>query len=193
MQPIGRPVRPNWGSSSCRAPHLPFAPVSSSFLRLTFSCVAALLQYTFNVANHLPLSDCILPQSFFLGPEAVCLCCYILAIAVLTPYPHRNESCIYYRRLAATTKLRPYVVNIYTSDITPTTRYRQVDNILDELPPGYIIRISIALLHETKVLEPCRTHTTNTCTTMCGARHTWVLPAPRARQSTWLKGQVACS
>ena len=86
-QPIARAVRTKRRSSSCRAPHLPFAPVPSSLLHLTSSWAAALLHYKFTVANVRPPSDCILPQSFFLGPETVCLCCSLLAIAVLHLLP----------------------------------------------------------------------------------------------------------
>jgi hypothetical protein len=111
VQPIGRPVRPNRRSSSCRAPHLPFAPVPASFLQLTFSWAAALLQYTFTVANVLPPSDCILPQSFFLGPGDCLFVLHPLAIAVRSLL---NRT--YYRRLAGTTELRPFVVNICILD-----------------------------------------------------------------------------
>jgi hypothetical protein len=163
------------------------------------SWAAALLQHTFTVANDLPPSDCILPQSLFFWArrlfECLFLCCYILTIAVLSLL-NRTRTSLAYTIVDWQPRLSCDLPLLIT---TPRTSPRQLHTVTSTTSwtsfrlDTSLLALSIGTLYETQVLEPCRTHTTTTCTTMCGATHTRALPAVRVRQSTCWKAQVACS
>ena len=106
------------------------------------------------------------------------VCLLVLLSPWLLPSAHSSTtpervSHILFCQLAVTTELRLHVVN--TCIVASRRQYQ------GRASPDPLLALSIATSHATSVLEPCRTHITNTCT-MCIATSTLALPVVPARQ-----------